>query len=43
MTNFKNQMTKEIPKSNGKKVYDLEERTALFGEQIFKLRNLDLI
>ena len=27
-------MTKEIPKSNNKKVYDLEERTALFGEQI---------
>jgi four helix bundle protein len=40
MTNFKDQMTKEIQKPNDKKVYDLEERTALFGEQIIDFAKL---
>jgi four helix bundle protein len=40
MTNFKDQITKEIQKPNDKKVYDLEERTALFGEQIIDFAKL---
>ena len=32
--NFKAQITNEPQNSNAKKVYDLEERTALFGESI---------
>jgi four helix bundle protein len=40
MTNFKDQMTKEIQKPNDKKVYDLEERTAQFGEQIIDFAKL---
>jgi four helix bundle protein len=34
MTNSKNQMPNEAPNSNDKSVYDLEERTARFGERI---------
>ena len=34
MSNSKTQMTNEVQNSNVKKVYDLEERTARFGEGI---------
>lgn len=34
MTNVKAQMTNEIQSSNEQKLYDLEERTAQFGENV---------
>ena len=34
MTNYKAQMPNECQSSNDKKVYDLEERTARFGEEV---------
>ena len=34
MTNSKAQMSNEAPSSNVKKSYDLEERTARFGEEV---------
>jgi hypothetical protein len=35
-------MTSEIQNTNDKKVYDLEERTALFGEGIIDFAKLNI-
>lgn len=46
MPNLKTQITSEVQNTNDKKVYDLEERTALFGEDVIdfaKMLPRDLI